>query len=657
MTKPSSHLQWLYGNPDIASRVETPTSDLALNGYNPADIPTSKNFNFYLYTLDEWDKWAESELDLKAPLNSPTLVTPNLGTPSAGTLTNCSGLPLAGTTGTLPVNRGGTGATTNNDALNALLPSQASASGKVLTSNGTDASWAAGLTSVLASASIFVGNASNVATAVAMSGVISISNTGETSFATGAFGSTNISTTGTLSTGQATLGSTSGLGTAVGHTVYGPLLGALSSTYNQVSLAGQDRVFIGNNIYRDSAASAKRSLKNDPGYSYLQIDRSATGTDPVFAFVNNSDTQSNGAAGTSITTNEKTIGFLTLDGASNWGTSANVGAKTVKHLFNSSGASGSATIVRANVSGANNSVSAFTLGQDADNGHGIIYDRQGSVNYQWFRDTLKFVTSSSSTIASPVTGMTGYAELGSIATNGSFTWGQATNAPYQSYHVTNKNIFSAPSSATASSGAFFIGANAYSGAGAQPTRQSGTGGWQIVLDNSTSDTAATFSLQSNKAADGATTSASIVFSASQEGSFFIGPSTGAGSGTGTDALEHAVYGAINIKPQTSASSAGGSTQSHDFSGMSYVAGATYLVTISAYRSTNAADYAIWQQMAVEKTSGSFALFDVFPYASAGGVDLANIALSRSGSVITVSCDSSATSSGIVNMRVGLIRHG
>jgi len=53
---------------------------------------------------------------------SPTLVTPNLGTPSAATLTNATGLPIvAGTTGTLSVARGGTGVTTSTGTGNAVL--------------------------------------------------------------------------------------------------------------------------------------------------------------------------------------------------------------------------------------------------------------------------------------------------------------------------------------------------------------------------------------------------------------------------------------------------------------------------------------------------------------------------------------------------------
>jgi len=41
-------------------------------------------------------KLVYDQLALKAPLISPAFTTPNLGTPSAGTLTNCTGLPIAG---------------------------------------------------------------------------------------------------------------------------------------------------------------------------------------------------------------------------------------------------------------------------------------------------------------------------------------------------------------------------------------------------------------------------------------------------------------------------------------------------------------------------------------------------------------------------------
>jgi len=69
---------------------------------------------------------------------SPVLVTPNLGTPSAGTLTNCTGLTLTtGVTGTLPVANGGTGVTSSTGSGSVVLSASPTLTGTVGCSNLT----------------------------------------------------------------------------------------------------------------------------------------------------------------------------------------------------------------------------------------------------------------------------------------------------------------------------------------------------------------------------------------------------------------------------------------------------------------------------------------------------------------------------------------
>jgi hypothetical protein len=120
---------------------------------------------------------------------SPTLVSPALGTPSSGTLTNATGLPIvAGTTGTLSVARGGTGDTTYTN-------------GQLLIGNTTG--------NTLAKATLTAGSGVSITNGA---GAITIAATGSggTVTSVGGTGTVNgITLTGTVTTsGNLTLGGT-----------------------------------------------------------------------------------------------------------------------------------------------------------------------------------------------------------------------------------------------------------------------------------------------------------------------------------------------------------------------------------------------------------------------------------------------------------------
>ena len=81
-------------------------------------------------------------------------------------------------TGTVPVANGGTGASTAADGLNALLPNQATNTGKVLTTDGTNATWQTNGTGTVTSVAATAGTGISVSgSPITTSGTLNITNT------------------------------------------------------------------------------------------------------------------------------------------------------------------------------------------------------------------------------------------------------------------------------------------------------------------------------------------------------------------------------------------------------------------------------------------------------------------------------------------------
>ena len=196
-------------------------STSANNAFNALAPSQTGNSGKYLTTDGSNSSWAINSL------GTVTSVAVSGGT--TGLTTSGSPITTSGTitlAGTLAVANGGTGQTTANAAFNALAPSQATNSGKYLTTDGTNTSWAVNplgtVTSVAATAPAFL---SITGSPITTSGTLAIGlsgtalptangGTGLTSFT--ANGVVYASSTSALATGSALTfdGANLGIGTS-----------------------------------------------------------------------------------------------------------------------------------------------------------------------------------------------------------------------------------------------------------------------------------------------------------------------------------------------------------------------------------------------------------------------------------------------------------
>jgi len=206
---------------------------------------------------------------------------------AAGTITanltgNASGT-AANVTGTVAIANGGTGQTSANDAVNALLPSQAANSGKVLSTDATNTSWISVLTSPMTTlGDIIIGAASGVASRLGIGTDLQILRSNGTTLAwtdglATASESGLVSTTTQTIAGDKTLTGTTVIGTATGLAQTGLQVNKTRTNNNDVTA----RFHYDSTINGSGQAGGIHVSTGDAtpvGFRYIQFDFGGTKT-------------------------------------------------------------------------------------------------------------------------------------------------------------------------------------------------------------------------------------------------------------------------------------------------------------------------------------------------------------------------------------------